>query len=83
MSKEVEWGLIHGEGEIVCTCDQCNADYSYDFDDGYPDYRAAQDEIRSMGWVSLKVGNEWYDFCSQECKQKFIDNLAARADRKG
>lgn len=23
MSKEVEWSRIRGEGEIVCTCDQC------------------------------------------------------------
>ena len=24
MSKYTDWGMIHGEGEIVCECDNCD-----------------------------------------------------------
>lgn len=53
MSKEVEWGVIHGEGAICCECDQCGDTYDYDFDDGYPDYRGCQDELKTLGWMSI------------------------------
>lgn len=36
MSKEIEWGMIHGEGTIVCTCDQCGKEHEVDFDGGSP-----------------------------------------------
>lgn len=75
MSKEVEWGVIHGEGAICCECDQCSDTYDYDFDDGYPDYRSCQDELKRLGWMSRKIGDEWYDFCCKECYQQYlIDN---------
>lgn len=63
MSKEIEWGLIHGDGEIVATCDYCGADETaQDFNEGFYDFREAQNNLRSRGWCSMKIGGEWYDF---------------------
>lgn len=44
MSKDVEWGYAHGEGEIVCTCDYCGYEERLDFCEG-PDFREAQEEL--------------------------------------
>lgn len=75
MSKEVEWGVIHGEGEIVCTCDHCGYEERLEFEDG-PDFREAQDELREMGWSSSKINGEWFDFCSMDCRNAYIkENL--------
>lgn len=75
MSKEVDWGVLHGEGSILCTCDNCGAEENVaDFDDGHPDYRQAQGEIEDMGWMSTKVHGVWYDFCSESCRNNFIKN---------
>lgn len=71
MSKEVEWGYIHGEGDIVCECDQCGEGERIPFDYG-PDFRAAQEELKIYGWVSRKIDNEWYDFCSEQCYYDWI-----------
>lgn len=76
MSKEVEWGVIHGEGTIVCTCDNCGCEEEIEFDGGRPDYREAQDEIEDLGWMSTKVNGEWYDFCCESCRNQFIKNNA-------
>lgn len=27
MSKDVEWGAMYGEGDIVCTCDNCGEEF--------------------------------------------------------
>lgn len=67
MSKYTDWGMIHGEGEIVCECDNCGSEERVEFDEGYPDYKEAQRELRSMGWVSRKIDGEWGDYCCTEC----------------
>jgi hypothetical protein len=71
MSKEVEWGDIHGEGEIVCNCDECGNYHCIEFY-GSPDYRQAQREIKTIGWVSGRINGEWLDFCSTECRNAYV-----------
>ncbi len=71
MSKDVEWGFIHGEGEIVCTCDHCGEEERAEFLEG-PDFREAQEELKEMGWVSSRINGDWYDFCSMECRNAYI-----------
>ena len=74
MSKNIEWGLIHGDGEIVATCDYCDKDETaQEFSDGWYDFKEAQENLKAEGWCSMKIGGEWYDFCCTECKQKFLD----------
>ena len=72
MSKEVEWGIIHGEGDIVCSCDNCEDEERIEFCDGHPDYREAQREIEIAGWMSSRINNEWYDFCCSSCRNEFV-----------
>lgn len=81
MSKYTDWGMIHGEGEIVCECDCCGSEERIEFDEGYPDYKEAQKELRSMGWVSRNIDGEWFDFCCQECANEYYENQARRRTR--
>lgn len=71
MSKYVEWGLVHNEGEIVCTCDHCGYEERIDFYDG-PDFREAQEELAESGWTSSRINGVWFDFCSIDCRNAFI-----------
>lgn len=69
--KEVEWSEYHGEGDILCTCDQCGNEHLVECD-GAPDFREAQAEIRSMGWTSTQVNGIWRDFCCERCRNEYI-----------
>lgn len=72
MSKECQWSHIHGEGTIVCTCDQCGHTHEHDFDGGSPDYRGAQEAIKADGWISRKIEGQWHDYCSERCYYNWI-----------
>ena len=73
MSKEIEWGIIHGEGEIVCECDNCGEQELFPFEDGLFDFKEVQEELRdSYGWISRKINGEWKDFCSKNCFKEYI-----------
>lgn len=72
MSKEVDWGLIHGEGDIVSTCEMCGLEHRYPFEDQDVDYREAQRAIESEGWTSCMVKEEWHDFCCEKCRNDYI-----------
>lgn len=74
MSKDIEWGFIHGEGDIICECDQCGANEVYEFENG-PDFSGCQEYLKENGWVSRKIDGEWHDFCCQECLQKFLKEV--------
>lgn len=73
MSKEIDWGMIHGEGDIVCECDQCGEEERIPFEDGCIDYREAQTELKALGWVSRKIDDEWHDFCSNKCHYDYVN----------
>ncbi len=71
MSKDISWDPWYGHGEIVCTCDFCGEFEVIDFGDG-PDFKMAQEDLKSLGWVSRKIDNTWYDFCSEQCYYEWI-----------
>lgn len=71
MSKHVEWSYRRKEGEIICECDYCNEGEIIYFDDG-PDFKLAQEILRSYGWISKKVDEKWYDFCQEQCYYDWI-----------
>lgn len=71
MSKEIEWGIRYGEGEIISICDYCSESEIINFDDG-PDFKLAQETLRNYGWVSRKIDEEWYDFCKEQCYYEWI-----------
>lgn len=72
MSKEVEWGQIYGEGEVICTCDTCGHQKRFPFEDSSPDYRGVQGQLFNIGWTSCKVKGSWHDFCCEYCRNKYI-----------
>lgn len=72
MSKEIEWSELYGVGTIVCTCDNCSAEENFDFEDNNPNFKAAQNLLRSIGCVSCKVNGEWRDFCCERCRNSYI-----------
>ena len=72
MSKEVEWGQIYGEGDVVCTCDYCGNTARFPFDDSSPSFKDAQTRLMAMGWTSCKVNDQWRDFCHELCRNKYI-----------
>lgn len=72
MSKEIEWGQIYGEGDVVCTCDQCGHPLRFPFEDSTPDYKRVQKQIFAMGWTSCQVNGIWRDFCSEYCRNQYI-----------
>lgn len=72
MSKDIEWGIIHGAGDIVCMCDSCFDEERWPFEDKNIDYREAQAMLKRLGWTSCQVKGTWYDFCTEECRNDFI-----------
>ncbi len=76
MSKYVDWSPFYGEGDIVCECDQCGVEERFPFEDNYPDYAGAQKVLHEIGWQSMRSKGTWYDFCCEECRNRFIkENL--------
>ena len=75
ISKDIVWGMIHGAGEILATCDWCECDeVAQEFEDSCYDFKEAQNYLRGCGWSSRKVNGEWYDFCCKECENEFISS---------
>lgn len=72
MSKEIEWSELYGVGTIACYCDNCSAEEEFEFDDNNPDFRAAQNALRQIGWMSCKVNGQWHDFCCEKCRNDYI-----------
>lgn len=70
--KDVE-RLYGGDGTVEVYCDNshCSRKYTYDFFGGL-DFRDCQEEIKTVGWISRKVDDEWYDFCCKECYYVFL-----------
>ena len=72
--KDVSWGVIHGEGTIVCKCDRCGKTEEHPFDNGHPDFKSFQKKLFGMGWKSVQVFGEWHDFCCEDCRNEYIKN---------
>lgn len=71
MSKCVDWGISYGDGDIVCTCDNCLAEQKFRFERNEVDYGKVQARLKSMGWYSKKYREIWRDFCCQTCLREY------------
>lgn len=68
--KQVEWNEEFGTGgTVICICDNCKTEKKYKFK-SHP-YREAMEKLKKTDWVSRKLGDDWYDFCSNECFDQF------------
>lgn len=77
MSKSVEWNEEYGTGGILnCLCDACGKCVPIKFKKT-PDrtvYKGSNEKLKAKGWVARKLGDTWYDFCSDECFDEFRDS---------
>jgi len=72
MSRELEFDG-YWEGEAVYSCDQCHKREKFRFDSEDIDSKAHRRELREKkGWITTKVNGKWYDFDSEQCRNKFI-----------
>jgi len=71
MSKFCKWNDEFGTGgTLKCTCDECKQEVNYTFKK-YPDYKGSQEKLKKKGWFPRKLGDKWYDFCSDKCFDTF------------
>lgn len=71
MSKHCNWNPEFGTGGVLeCKCDKCGKTKKFKFTK-HPDYRDAHNRLKKIGWLARKLGDTWYDFCSDECFDKF------------
>lgn len=54
--------------ECQVECDYCGKDTVIDS----TDYSEINQQLKHDGWLSRKIDNEWYEFCSTRCYEKFI-----------
>ena len=78
MSKVVEWNPEFGTGGILkCSCDNCKKTYGMKFKTK-PSYKEASQKMKEKhGWFSKKIGENWYDLCSDKCRDELIAKLEA------
>lgn len=71
MSKNVDWNEGYGTGgKVIVECDQCHKTITKSFKDSHP-YKAGQKAMSEKGWIARKIDEVWYDFCCDECFNKF------------
>lgn len=73
--KEVVWNEQFGTGGVLhCTCDYCGKAKDYKFSKK-PDYRKVHETLKTKhNWLARKLGDNWYDFCSDKCFDKFRED---------
>lgn len=45
------------------------------------DFTNVNREIRALGWLIKNINGSWYDFCCEECYQKFMDKNKNKHDK--
>lgn len=76
MSKTVEWNPEFGTGgTLTCTCDNCGKSYKFKFK-SKPDYKGCGQKLKEKyGWFPRKYEGQWYDLCSDECKDELEEKI--------
>lgn len=75
MGKTVEWNKEFGTGgTLVCRCDckSCSKTIKYKFKEK-PDFKGANTKLKEKGWINRMDREEWYNFCSHDCFDKFME----------
>lgn len=60
--------ITRDRGNIVFECDHCGEILEPEL----KNFNEAQTNAREEGWIARKVGNEWYNFDTEECYKAFI-----------
>lgn len=67
MAKYIDYTLQ----ECECECDRCG---NREWIQETTDYKEINDELRSLGWIIVKVNGEWLEFCCRECYNLYVKN---------
>lgn len=72
MSRDLEFDG-YWEGEAVYRCDCCQKKAKFRFDSDHIDSKRHRAILREKeGWITTKVNGVWRDFCSEDCRNKYI-----------
>ncbi len=75
MARELDFGQGYWEGDVVYTCDCCGKAVRFEFwtEDEANNTRGQREALRrKRGWEFTKIREIWHDFCSEECRNKYI-----------
>lgn len=54
--------------QITVTCDSCGESETHNA----KPYKELNDELKQSGWVVVKDGDEWLDFCNKDCEEEYF-----------
>jgi hypothetical protein len=52
-------------------CDSCNKKFETEDEE----WRAFINEAKADGWIMVRVEDDWYRYCSSDCKNESENNL--------
>lgn len=75
MSRELEFDG-YWEGQAVYFCDTCGklAKFRFDDEEEAKNVRGHRKKMWDAGWLNTKVNGYWKDFCTENCRNKYIKN---------
>ena len=66
--EEIEY--VFGTITLYCDNEECKCEYNWDNAiDNYPDIEEACKDAKEYGWEIFQEDNQWYHYCSTECKE--------------
>lgn len=74
MGRELYFdGWWEGDAEFWCDCCGKTVKFSFDDEDSAKNAKGQRDALhRKRGWIFTKVNDQWADFCSESCRNKYI-----------
>lgn len=62
------------EGAVCYTCDCCGKEERFRFDgeSEAKNYKGQKKQLQDNGWIFTQVYSRWHDFCSEECRNRYI-----------
>lgn len=77
MARELEFdGFWEGNVRYTCDCAGCKRRILFRFDsqEEANDFKLQRASLKELGWQSTKVNGSYRDFCSEECRNRYIRN---------
>lgn len=74
MSRELTFdGYWEGAAEYSCDCCGKTVKFRFDSEESAKNAKGHREALRrKRQWITTKVENQFHDFCSESCKNKYI-----------
>lgn len=75
MARNLDFGQGYWEGDVVYACDCCGKKVRFEFwsEDEANNVKGQRDALRrKRGWQFTKIKGDFFDFCSEMCRNKYI-----------